>query len=120
MISAAIGAHDEQVVGDVLEESRRPERVHDVRDQRDEAFLAVDCQGPRVTELIPSVMISGLTRKIATPIPLTSPIPKPEAEREEQCGTVPWACAVPEVMNAPAVAVVATERSTPPVSMTSV
>ena len=69
--------------------------------------------------LTPSVMISGLTRKIATPIPLTIPIPRPAARATRIAVAAPWFAKL-EIMNAPVVAVVATERSTPPVSMTSV
>ena len=72
-----------------------------------------------MTVLTPSVMISGLTRKIATPIPLTIPIPRP-ASRATPIAFAAPSVAKLEIMNAPVVAVVATERSTPPVSITSV
>jgi hypothetical protein len=64
-------------------------------------------------------MISGLTRKMPTPIPLANPMPTPTASPAR----IPWTVPFPpchEVANAAAVAVNATERSTPPVSMTSV
>jgi hypothetical protein len=68
---------------------------------------------------IPSVMISAFTRKSATPMPFTSPIRRPTASATAIALSEPL---VPkrETMNAAAVAVVATERSTPPVSITSV
>ena len=64
-------------------------------------------------------MISAFTRKIATPIPLTRPIPRPTPSATRIATTVPSRAKL-EIMNAAAVAVVATERSTPPVSITSV
>src|SRR5215211_6249944 len=64
-------------------------------------------------------MISAFTRKIATPVPFTSPIPRPTPSATRIATTVPSRAKL-EIMNADAVAVVATERSTPPVSMTSV
>ena len=72
-----------------------------------------------MTVLTPRVMISGLTRKIATPIPLTTPIPSPAASATAIAAAAPWFAKL-EIMKAPVVAVVATERSTPPVSITSV
>ena len=38
----------------------------------------------------PSVMISGFTRKIATPIPLTSPMPSPTASATPIANAAPW------------------------------
>jgi hypothetical protein len=74
---------------------------------------------PNVTDDVPSVMISGFTRKIPTPIPLARPIPRPTARPATMPETVPlFPCH--EVAKAAAVAVNATERSTPPVSITRV
>ena len=71
-----------------------------------------------ITEM-PRVMISAFTRKIPTPIPLTTPIASPTPSAIRIALAEP---SVPkrETKNALAVAVVATERSTPAVSITSV
>ena len=71
-----------------------------------------------ITE-IPSVMISGVDAEDRDADPVDEPDRRPTPRASAMASAAPW---VPkrETMNAAAVAVVATERSTPPVSMTSV
>ena len=68
---------------------------------------------------MPSVMISGLTRKTPTPMPLMRPTTRPTRIAIATAVVVPrdaW----PAMMYAAAVAVAATDRSMPAVSITSV
>ena len=69
---------------------------------------------------MPRVMISGLTRKMRDADPVDEADREPDAERERDRRRRRRGCPKRETMNAAAVAVVATERSTPPVSITSV
>ena len=68
---------------------------------------------------MPRVMISGLTRKMPTPTPLMRPTIRPTSTAIASAVAVPRdAC--PAMMYAAAVAVAATDRSMPAVSITSV
>ena len=72
-----------------------------------------------ITEM-PSVMISAFTRKIAIADPVDEADHEADAERERDRARRPRASPKRETVKAAAVAVVATERSMPPVSITSV
>ncbi len=68
---------------------------------------------------MPSVMISGFTRNTPTPMPLMRPTTSPTSTAMASAVPVPRdAC--PAMMYAAAVAVAATDRSMPAVSITSV
>ena len=70
---------------------------------------------------IPSVMISGWTRKMPTPMPLARPISIPGTMRDEHRRSQARASAIwVATMKALIVATVPTERSMPPVSIVMV
>ena len=72
------------------------------------------------TRLVPSVMISGCTRKTPTPMPLASPISTAGTSAMRIATAGSWLTTCVAMMKAPIVATVLTERSMPPVSMVMV
>ncbi len=119
MITTATGPHTSRSYGTYVRKRSEPRVTTKFGTSAVNCFCACTVSRPSVIVEIPSVMISALTRKRAIPMPLTSPIPSPTASASAIASAEPC---VPkrEMTNAPVVAVVATDRSTPPVSMTSV